>query len=251
MGEEGLHQAAQRRRDRAKAEAAARPSAAELRAVRAVREHKMRQNRIRDALAEAGLFGKIVTNGALVVGLLAPIGISVFVWGSDGFVATALTVVATAVSAFGLYALAEMMVASMRLSRLTRIGRGFDVDGYLDALGENRRHGTVVARATFATPWPDDARASAHDAVMEWMPTLAGVEWAGETLVLRSSSLDGTEWLSGGRFSGGCRIFNNRDQHACVVRIVEHVVPHLEQVAPIAKLAVAIEGPIEAWDADP
>ncbi|HTJ40881.1 MAG TPA: hypothetical protein VL463_02260 [Kofleriaceae bacterium] len=253
MGEEGLHRAAQKRRDRERAEARAAKAEATAKAAKAVRsEKKVKAYRVREALAEAGWFGKIVTNGALGVGLFGPMVIFVFVWGDEGILPIFATTIACAIGAFGMLSLAEIVVASMRLRKLVAIGRGLDVDTYLAALAENRRHAAVEVRAHFARPWPDDARANAPDAVREWMPALERVEWTGrDTLVMRTASLDGTIYLSGGHATSGGRHFDNRAIHGAFMQIVHDVVPHLEEVAPIDRLAVAIDGSIEAWDADP
>lgn len=248
-GTDELSRAAQRRRDREAARAAAVPSPDAIAAERATRERWVKANRTREALAEAGWQGRVVTYGALMLGLLVPTAIAVLVFGGESLVVDFGFAIVAMVAMFLANAGAERALAAVRLRRLRAIGRGLDVDAYLAALGENRRHATVVVRATFARPWPDDARAKAPDAVLEWMPSLAEVAWHGDTLVLRSAQLDGTIWLAGGEYSSGGRYFDNRALHGCFLAILRSVLPRLEAIAPIDRLAVEIEGQTEAFDA--
>jgi hypothetical protein len=247
---DGLHAAARRRRDRQAAKAAADGAKEAKRAIERVGAEKdVRKGQEREALAEAGKSGKAFTTIALCVGLFGPMALGIIFFDEDSFLTLGLTTIASMVGAFAAASAAEEILATMRRRRLFRIGRGFEPSAYLEALGEKRRRGVLVVRAKFTRAWPDDARDSARDAVLEWMPALAGIEWDGVTLVLRSAQLDGREWLSGGD-GPSCHVFNNRLYHGAFLRIVEDVVPNLEKVAPIAALTAEIEGPVEAWDAD-
>lgn len=250
-GSDELARAAKRRRDREAAKVDAEPSPAKLAAARAKRERWVKANRTREALAEAGWQGRAITNGAILVGLLAPVAVAVFAFDMGSLLVDLGFAVIAMGTTFGMMELAERGLAAVRLRRLRGIGRGLDVDRYLAALGENRRHATVIVRATFGERWPDDTRAQAHDGVREWLPSLADVAWDGaSTLVMRSARLDGTIWLSGGEHASGGRYFDNRALHGHFLGVVRRVLPRLEAIARIDRLAVEVDGDVEAFDAD-
>jgi len=247
---DGLHAAARRRRDRQAAQAASDGAAQVKDAIERVDAEKhVRKAMEREALAEAGWRGKLFTNSALFVGLFGPMAVGVIFFDADSFLVLGLTTLSCMVGAFVAASMSETLLSAIRRRRLFRIRRGFVPSEYLEALGEKRRNGTLVVRVTFARAWPDDARESSRDAVLEWMPSLASVDWNGETLVLRSAELKGREWLSGGD-GPSSHNFNNRLFHGAFLSIVGDVVPQLEKVAPIASLSAEIAGSVETWDAD-
>ena len=251
MGEEGLHRAAQKRRDRELADALAASRAAIRKADRARgSEERVKEYRVREALAEAGWRGKLFTGAALCLGLFGPMAIAILFFDTEAWIPLVIAVIGSMVGAFAGMAAGEIVLAGIRRWRVMRIGRGFDPHAYLAALGENRRNATLVVRVRFARPWREEARASAPDAAREWMPTLTSVAWDGDVLELRRISIECTEWISGGESTSGGRFFNNRKLHGCFIEILDDVVPRLEDVAPIAKLEVSIEGTIEDWNAD-
>jgi len=245
-----LHAAAHRHRERAAAIAAeAVPTAKEL-AVRRRKEQRMRRVMMRTALAEAGIRGKVASTVAICLGGFGPLVGGILVFGSDSILVVVGLVVLSMLCAFAMADLVELAMSALRRASLNRIGRGFDVQAYLDALGSKRRFGVVVVRVQFAKAWPDDASESVTDAVAEWMGESVKVAWNGDALELRSGELDGTEYLRGGQASPGSRVFDNRLFHGWFVRLVDDVVPRLEKVAPITALSVTIVGMVGAWDAD-
>jgi hypothetical protein len=247
---DGLHAAARRRRDRLAAKAAAAGAKEAKRAIeRGGAEKRVRKAMEDEALAEAGRSGKVLTTVALCLGLFGPMAVGIIYFDEESLLSLGVTTLASMIGAFAAMSSAERLLSAMRRRRLKRIGRGFEPRAYLEALGQKRRCGVLVVKARFARPWPDDARESARDAVLEWMPSLARIEWEGVTLVLNSAELSGREWLSGGH-GPSSHNFNNRLYHGAFLTIVGDVVPRLEKVAPIAALTAEIAGPVEAWDAD-
>jgi hypothetical protein len=240
-----LERAARRRRERLAAEENAKPSPDEAAARRERRRREVRRDRVDEALAEAGGAAKVGGAIAVTVGMLGPIAIALFVWDLEAVVPLIVMSLASMVGAFTALWINGRLFATIRRRRVLAVAYGFDATGYLEALGENRRNAVLVARAKFTRPWPDDKRASARDAVLEWMPTLALVEWQNGALVLHSAELDCTEWLE------DSRCFNNKAIHACFDEIARRVIPRLHAVSPITQLEVDLLGEIEAFDAEP
>jgi hypothetical protein len=251
MGEpKELLAAAQRRRDRLAARAAGDDDAkAKAAAARPARQRRARREQVRVALGEAGSAGVVLPQVAGVVALLAS-ALPGFVWMTHAYPDSELMpylVIPVAVACSSAeYAGTGRALQWARRRQVDRIGRGFDTDAYLDALAENRKRGVLVVRVSFAAPWPDDARASSCDGVLEWMPSLAGVAWDGDVLALRTAELSGRGDTN--KYGGGLRAFDNRLFHGALLTIVSDVVPNLEKVAPIASLSAAIDGPVEPWD---
>jgi hypothetical protein len=247
---DGLHAAARRRRDRLAAKAATDGAKEAKDAIERVdAEKRVRKVMEEEALAEAGKSGKAYTTIALCLGLFGPMAVGIFYFKDESFASIGITTLASMVGAFTAASMAEKLLSASRRRRLYRIKRGFEPSAYLESLSHKRRRGVLKVEMRFARPWPDDARESARDAVLEWMPSLARIEWEGTTLVLNSAELSGREWLSGGD-GPSSHNFNNRLFHGAFLSIVDDVVPGLEKVAPIASLSAEIVGRVEAWDAD-
>ena len=251
MGDtDGLHEAARRRRDRVAAEAASDDRKESKKAIARVgAEGRVRKAMVEEALAEAGWRGKVLTTIALCVGMFGPMALGIIFFDEDSFLVLGVTTLGSMAGAFVGMGTGERLMAAIRRRRLYRVGHGFEPGAYLEALSDKRRRGVLAVRVRFESAWPGDARDSARDAVLEWMPSLAHIAWDGDTLVLRSAELDCKEWLSGGDGPSGHN-FNNRLIHGAFQRVVDDVVPRLAKVAPIAQLSAEIEGRVEAWDAD-
>jgi hypothetical protein len=248
---DGLHAAARRRRDRIAKKAASDGAKDVKDAIERVdAEKRVRKAMEEEALAEAGKSGKALTTIALCIGLFGPMAVGIFYFKDESLTSIGVTTLAAMVGAFTALSASEKLLSATRRRRLYRIKRGFEPRAYLETLSHKRRRGVLKVEVRFARAWPDDARASARDAVLEWMSSLARIEWeGGVTLVLNSAELSGREWLRGGD-GPSSHNFNNRLFHGCFLSILDDVVPMLEKVAPIASLSAEIVGPVEAWDAD-
>jgi hypothetical protein len=144
----------------------------------------------------------------------------------------------------------ERRLAAARLGQLRRIGRGFDIEHYVDQLSQKRSEGRLVVRVQFERPFAATTKDAIPDAVLEWLPKVGRVAWDGDTLVLESAVLDATEWVAGGSVSRGSRYFTNVPFHARLLEIIGRVLPKLAATDPIAKLGVEITGKVLPWDAE-
>jgi hypothetical protein len=212
-------------------------------------EKRARRDQIRVALGEAGWSGVALPQVAGIVGMLAT-SVPGWLWldrtHPDAELLPYLFVPVGVVGWWVAQAATSRALQWARRREVVRIGRGFDADAYLAALGENRQRGVLVVRVRFASPWSEDARTSSADAVGEWMPSLAGVEWEGDVLALRTAELSGRGDTN--KYGGGLRAYDNRLFHGALLTIVRAVVPNLERVAPITSIAAAIDGPVEPWN---
>jgi hypothetical protein len=114
-----------------------------------------------EALGEAGR-GKWLTTAALLIGLVGPIVVGLLVipsrYADNLLVIFGEVVLMVIPSMIGLNELAEWWLARSRLRELRQIGRGFELEPYLQALRENRHSATLIAYVTFATSaWDADA----------------------------------------------------------------------------------------------
>jgi len=159
------------------------------------------------------------------------------------FAVAAAMAVFTLGAGIGLPFLIPVLVGTFRRSRLSRIGPGFDVGGYLEQLAQNRRKGQLLV--TLAVR--GELRADIPDAVRGWMPELASAEWDGPVLRLASAELEGVYTLSGGRYGGASIEFSNVRFHHCLMHIRHHVMKNLD----VERIEVSITGEIERWDANP
>jgi hypothetical protein len=247
-----LERAARRRRERVAVEKPTPPSLEVLAAELERRQSKVRRYRVDEALAGSG-WGKLRSTVAVCLGLFGPmIAVPVLLWDRMSLV---LVLILGAVSS-GLGGICATRIhtrvfAAIGRRRVYAIGHGFDADAYLDALGDNRRQAVIVVRSTFGRPWTEERRAFARDAVLEWMPKLAWVEWDGDTLVLRSAEVDGTKFVQGGELQDSARFFDNTAIHTCFDAIMRRVIPRLDKASPISKLEVELVGKVLPLGADP
>jgi hypothetical protein len=221
-------------------------------ASRGSRQAKYEAAMLDEALGESG-GSKWLTTAALIVGFLGPAVL--------GFVVLPSRLTGNLLVIFGetlvmlttmfiMFRLAEVIIARRRMSQLRQIGRGFDLESYLQALRSNRQGGTLIARVRFERPFDRDTRTAIPDAVPTWWHEVGRVTWSiDDELVIESKEIDGTDPCDHAR-TGIYRTFNNARFHTAFLAVIQRVLPHLGKVAPIASFQVVITGTTSAWDVD-
>jgi hypothetical protein len=158
-------------------------------------------------------------------------------WDLDQPAVIALLVVSSAASIFGGLTLRARVVEALRISRIRRVGYGFDATRYLAQLSERRPTAKLVVEIGFERP-PDQELQSKVAGLIKGVRA----EWKNGALKLESHDLDGKGSVSDhGRVT---RFFTNRPVHDCFTHVVFGVVPSL----PVTKLKVEVTGKTVSLD---
>jgi hypothetical protein len=213
-------------------------------------EDLVRKKLVHSALARAGRTGGkfLIVPGILFVSPIVTLQATTKLVGKDPRLLLA------AALGFGLmlaysYVL-NRIVAGRRKRQLFRVGRGFDANAYLQALGHKRHETRVVATLTFSRPWKPEQQELAAVAARGWVQL--DLKWLndGATLELSRDRIETTE-LSGGKRNFHRKHFTNEPVHTQVDGVLNKVVPHLHAVNPVEHIAVEVSGKVSPFDAEP
>jgi hypothetical protein len=237
-----LEKAAGRQREReAAATAAKRTDAGRFEKFRVMYRAEM----LREAFAgTAGRWAQYIATG---VCLVAPILIFVLVFHTSSAIALVATAFGTMISSLTAAFNATRPVAALRFARLKRLP-GLDMATLREQLCDNWRHAKIRVDVTFTARWPRDP-ATAVDATKGLLRSVDTVEWrTPQQLSIATTDLETTYAAPSSKYGRSAREFNNAVLGEWLSRFAKRMVPALAEVAPIATVAITIDGAREPWD---
>lgn len=158
-------------------------------------------------------------------------------WDLDQPAVLALLVVSSAGSIFSGLTLRARILEALRVSRIRRVGHGFDAARYLAQLSERRPTSRLVVEVGFERP-PDQELQSKVAGLIKGVRA----EWKNGALKLESHDLDGSGSVSDD--GSMTRFFTNRPVHDCFTHVIFGVLPSL----PVTKLKVEVTGKTVSLD---
>jgi hypothetical protein len=166
---------------------------------------------------------------------------------ADSPLVIAATVVAMAVSVVLVFVLRLHFLAAWRISRMKRIGHGFDVDRYIAILSERRPRARLRVELRFARPWEPEEKELATKGLAELAPKLH-VTWPSRFAVRLESEVEGRDTYVDDD-ANSTEYFTNRKLHELVMTVAWTVVPRLECVQKVEGFHVEVTGKTVPLDA--